>query len=59
MFKCRGTEEVSYEDIMMIIQISSVSMFKLWNSETDWKQSEMNRLGEALADEAYSKVTYK
>ena len=58
MFKCRGTEEVSYEDILMIIQISSVSMYKLWNNENDWKQSDMNRLGEALADEAYAKVSY-
>lgn len=41
---------------MMIIQISCVSMYKLWNNEAEWKQSEMNKFGEALADEAYAKV---
>jgi len=56
IFKSAGSDEVSYEDVLMMLQISALTLHRLWESSVEWKQSEVNQLTESLADELYAKL---
>lgn len=56
IFKSQGTNEVNYDDIILMSQFVAVTLHKLWMVSESWKQSELNSLTETIADSAYTKV---
>jgi hypothetical protein len=56
VFKCTGTDELGYDDIVMMLQVVAMSLHRLWLA-TEWDQSKWSHLTEALADGAYAKVS--
>jgi hypothetical protein len=55
VFKSTGTEEMAYDDIVMMLQVVAMSLHRLWMA-TDWDQGKWSHLTESLSDGAYAKV---
>jgi hypothetical protein len=56
MFKSNGTNELTFEDLILISQLVAVTLHKLWMISHSWRQSELNTLSEGIADNAFTKV---
>jgi hypothetical protein len=56
VFKSTGTDELGYDDIVMMLQVVAMSLHRLWFA-TEWDQSKWSHLTEALSDGAYAKVS--
>ena len=55
IFKCIGTEEMSYEDFILAVQVVVVSLCRLWKSNK-WDIEVLTTVSESIADNAYTKV---
>ena len=55
IFKCIGTEEMSYEDFILAVQVVVVSLCRLWKSNK-WDTEVLTTVSESIADNAYTKV---
>ena len=55
IFKCIGSEEMSYEDFILAAHVGAASLCRLWGVEL-LNNETISLLSEKIADNAFSKV---